>query len=332
MPTLYVIEPDARLEKEYGRLLVTRDDEVILRAPLQGVSQVVLVGNAGATTQALHALLHAGAPLYLVSRTGKPLGCLSPPTGKNIYLRKAQYLKDDDLDFRLAFAKAIVRGKIRNQVTLVRRLLRRRGLQKAPDIERMQALLFEASRAVSLPSLLGIEGEAAHLYFSIYLRCFNAPWVSQKRTRRPPKDAVNALLGLGYTFLGQAATAALEIVGLDPHLGYFHTEKYGRPALVLDLIEEFRVPVVDSLVLDILNHHALAPDDFQTEAGSGAVLLSANGLRRFVNKFADKLESCITHRKIGRPLSYRKLIEVQARQLAALIRGDCSLYEPFQMR
>jgi CRISP-associated protein Cas1 len=332
MPTLYVIEPDARLEKEYGRLLVTREDQVILRVPVRSVSQVVLVGNAGATTQALHSLLQAGVPLYLVSRTGKHLGSLAPPTGGNVRLRKSQYLKDDDASFRLGLARSIVLGKIRNQYTLVQRLARRRSLAKVQELTRLRALVQSACSSSSLESLLGVEGEAARIYFSVYLNCFKAQWIAAKRSRRPPKDPVNALLSLGYTFLGQAAIAALETVGLDPYLGYLHTEKYGRPALALDLIEEFRVPLVDSLVLDLLNHDTLAERDFIVDPATGGVQLTRGGMSLFVRKFSGKLESRITSRQIGRVISYRKLIEVQARKLAALIRGDQTLYEPFKMR
>ncbi len=327
-----VIEPDARLEKEYGRLLVTREDQTILRVPIQHVSSVVLVGNAGATTQALHALLQVEVPLFLVSRSGKHLGTLSPPTGKNVLLRKAQYLRDEEPGFRLDLARQIVAGKIHNQYILAQRLARRRKLDKQKELSRLRGLKDNAINAPDPEKLLGIEGESARLYFSIFLNCFDPRWMALKRTRRPPKDAVNALLSLGYTFLGNAAMAALETVGLDPYLGYFHTEKYGRPALALDLIEEFRTPVVDSLVLDILNHGMLSERDFQIEAQERAVYLTPHGMRLFVHKFARKLESCVSPREIGRQISYRKLIEVQARRLAAVIRGESPRYQPFRLR
>ena len=173
-----------------------------------------------------------------------------------------------------------------------RRSQDRRGLESEETVlPVLQAYRQDARRAVSLQALLGIEGQAAKRYFSIYRQAFAPEWAFEKRTRRPPKDPINALLSLGYVFLGYAVMGALEIVGLDPYLGYFHTEKYGRPALALDLVEEFRVPVVDSL-----------------------------------------LESRVTDRRIGRPLSYRKLFEVQARKLAHFIQGEQPAYRPFRMR
>ncbi|RMH81761.1 MAG: CRISPR-associated endonuclease Cas1, partial [Calditrichaeota bacterium] len=131
---------------------------------------------------------------------------------------------------------------------------------------------------------------------------------------------------------GHALMAALEVVGLDPYLGYFHTEKYGRPALALDLVEEFRTPVVDSLVLNIINHRILRPKHFKAPTAQGGIYLTQRGLHIFLKQFSAKLESQVTVRQIGRPLSYRKLFEVQARKITHLIQGKSTAYQPFQMR
>jgi len=332
MPTLYVIEPGARLEKEYGRLLVTLDDEVILRVPLQSVSQVVLVGEAGVTTPALHALLQAGVSLLLVSRTGKFLGRLHSPLGANLPLRQAQYRRNDEQDFCLGLARAIVAGKIRNQRVLAMRLARRRGLDFTRAIDDLHKLQQAAEQTQAQPELLGIEGQASRVYFAVYRQAFDPRWAFSKRTRRPPLDPANALLSLGYTILGYAAMAALETVGLDPYLGFFHAEKYGRPALALDLVEELRAPLVDSLVLDTLNHRILLANDFEPDPRSGGTYLTTRGLRIFLKKFSQRLEAPLTPRGIGRPISYRKLLEVQARKLAHVILGEESEYKPFQAR
>ena len=333
MSTLYVTEPGARIEKEYHRLLVTKDDEVLLRVPLRKITAVVLVGRVGATTPALHALLNNGIPLMLVSRTGKLLGRLRPPTAANLPLRQEQFRRNDDPQFALALGRVIVEGKIRNQRVLARRIIRRRGLESEETVlPVLQAYRQDASRADSMQTLLGIEGQAAKRYFSIYRQAFAPEWAFEKRTRRPPKDPINALLSLGYVFLGYAIMGALEIVGLDPYLGYFHTEKYGRPALALDLVEEFRAPVVDSLVLNLVNHRILRPIHFEASQSKSGIRLTYRGLRIFLRQFSAKLESRVTDRRIGRPLSYRKLFEVQARKLARLIQGEQPAYQPFRMR
>ena len=332
MPTLYVLEPDTRLEKEYGRLLVTRQDEVILRLALENVSAVVLVGNAGATTQALHALLRHGAPLYLTARSGELLGRLLPPTGFNLPLRQQQYRRNDQPEFCLHLARQIVAAKVHNQFVLAKRILRRRI---SADLLEAKAQLDRARTAIpasqEIDSLLGMEGSAASAYFEIYRSAFDPEWDFTRRTRRPPKDPVNALLSLGYTFLGYAMLSALEVAGLDPYLGYFHQEEYGRPALALDLIEEFRAPIVDALVMGLVNRKLLRPDDFEPGEGGG-IFLTRGGMRIFVREFEDRLETQHTVPKIGRPLSYRKLFEVQACNLARLIQGEMENYQPFRWR
>ncbi len=331
MPTLYVLEPDARLEKEYGRLLVTREDEVLVRVPLNNVNAVVLVGYAGATTQALYALLGQGTPLFFVRHNGELLGQLQPAAGFNLPLRQAQYRRNDEAEFSLAFAKQIVAGKIHNQAVLLKRLARRRKAETSEVCTRMERLEQAALACAAMDSLLGVEGAAANAYFQVYQEAFDPSWKFTKRTRRPPKDPVNALLSLGYTFLGHAMTAALQIVGLDPYLGYFHQEAYGRPALALDLIEEFRAPLVDSLVMTLLNKRLLQAGDFESGMGGG-IYLTRRGMRVFVREFSDRLESTVTVRSIGKPLSYRKLFEVQARSAAKFILGEIPAYRPFRVR
>jgi CRISP-associated protein Cas1 len=332
MSTLYVTEPDARIEKEYHRILVTKNDEVLLRVPLRKVTDIVLVGRAGTTTPALHALLNAGVGLTLVSRSGKLLGKLSAATGANLPLRQQQYRRNDDETFTLALARQIVAGKIRNQRVLAQRLNRRKNAILAqPVLDELAAAIQSALEAQNMPSLLGIEGQAARRYFSIYRQAFDPEWSFTKRTRRPPKDPVNTLLSLGYTFLGHAMTSALEVVGLDPYLGFFHAEKYGCPALALDLLEEFR-PLVDSLTLTLINRRTLQPDDFEPTSDGKGIYLTRNGMNIFVRKFSQKLETPIQVRELGRSLSYRKIFEVQARKLARVVQGKDEQYEPFKAR
>jgi len=333
MPTLYVIEPEARVEKEYDRILITREDEQIFRTPLRYISDVVLVGRAGITTPALHALLQADVPLILVSRTGKMLGKLQPKTGGNLALRQAQYRKNDDRLFGLQFSKSIVSGKIHNQLIFAQRLLRRRpALQMNKTITQLKQKLKEIENVNTIDSLMGIEGQAARIYFSVFRQALNPEWSFKERTRRPPRNPVNALLSLGYTFLGHAIEASLEIVGLDPYLGYFHAEKYGRPALVLDMMEEFRTPIVDSMVLDLLNHQIIKPE-YYTIHNKG-VTLNDEGLRLFFRRFSSKLEQLIKPRYLKRKhgISYRKVFEVQARRLSQYIMGNESSYQPFRWR
>jgi CRISPR-associated protein Cas1 len=332
MPSLYVLETGSRLEIEYERLLVTLADEVILRVPLDQVSQVVLVGRVGATTPALHALLEKEIPLFFLAWSGKLLGRLAGPASLNVELRRAQYRRDDQPDFCLKMGRAIVTGKIRNQYTLAARWLRRAEKPTPPELAELRAAQVSAGSAASLESLLGIEGSAARAYFDIFQGLFAPEWEFNNRNRRPPKDPVNALLGLGYTLLHCSLTAALERVGLDPFLGYFHSEAYGRPALSLDLEEEFRAPLVDSLVLTLIRKRMLTPEDFHKDEYNRPTRLNGRCYRLFFKQFNQKINSTVTVPAIGRPLSYQKLFEVQARGLAKVVMGTEADYLPFRVR
>lgn len=332
MPALYVIEPGARLEKDHNQLLVTKEDLVIIRVPIQRVSQVMLVGNIGLTTPAMLILLQNEIPVFLLGQNGKLLGRLLPAGGPNLPLRQQQYRRNDDQTFCLELTKAIVISKLHNQRTLALRLARRHSKLSTTGLEGLTQAIHQAGQASDLDSLRGHEGYGASCYFHLFSQAFAPEWNFQTRNRRPPKDPVNALLSLGYTFLSYGIMAALESVGLDPYLGYFHAEKYGRPALALDLMEEFRAPVVDSLVLSLLNQKILSSDHFETDPETSGIRLTAAGWRVFLHKYSNKLESQIQVRSLGRAISYRKLFEVHARHLVHLIQGEIAVYQPFRAR
>lgn len=365
MATLYVTEPGSRIEKEYRHLLVVaEDDTTSLRIPLADVSHVVLVGQGvGATTPALHALLAAGIGLSLVRSSGELLGRLMPPSGKNLALRRRQYERGGDPAFCLAFARQIVIGKLQNYHALALRWRRSRpdvgaGLAPAPapapalngadvkpaptdpdaaapssiaqQLDRLAQAAEAAQTADDLATLRGLEGMGSKAYFAVYRACLRPDFSFDKRTRRPPRDPTNALLSLGYTLLGEAITTALEVVGLDPYEGFYHADKYGRPALALDLLEEFRGPVADSVALTLINKRMLTLDDFEQPAPG--VYLSRQGLRVYLREFSDRLQATFTHPLAGRPLTYQKCLEVQARQAAKAIMGEEQEYRPLRVR
>ena len=228
--------------------------------------------------------------------------------------------------------RAIVAGKIHNQLVYLKRLARRSEKIDPGSLNRMEEGKRQAHSAQGIDQLLGIEGWTSKIYFGLYRRAFDPDWDFTKRTRRPPKDPVNAMLSLGYTLMGYAVISALEIVGLDPYLGFFHTEKYGRPALALDLVEEFRTPIVDSLVLSLANHHILEPDDFERDEQGNRTWLGESGFRKYVRQFSRKMESEIKTRDLERAISYQKHLEVQARKLARYIQGQEETYQPFEIR
>jgi CRISPR-associated protein Cas1 len=328
MPTLYVTEPGARIEKEYRRILVTSaDEEVLLSVPLVHVTDVVLVGSVGVTTQALLSLLEAGVSFSIVSRSGKLLGRLRPPSEGNIFLRRLQYQRAADSAFCLPIAKAIALGKLKNQRAFASRLCRTRPELK-PNLEKITAAIKNAEGEQNLDSLRGQEGIGAKAYFGIFRAALHAGWDFEKRSRRPPADPANALLSLGYSLLTQNMMTALEVVGLDPYDGFFHADVYGRPALALDLVEEFRSLIVDSVVLTIVNKRILTPDDF-IPVEEGGFHLKPRAMKKFLMQYNVRLQTTAMHPLAGRAITYQKCFEAQAWQLRHVIEGKIPAYIPF---
>ena len=331
MATLYVTEQGARVEKEHLRLLVTREDEVLLAVPLARVSHVVLVGQVGITTPALLALLQAGVGLSLVSRAGRLVGRLEAPAGKNIALRHAQYRQAMDGARCLAVSRAIVAGKLANCRAIARRRARGWPDGAAEQIGRINAALDRVESAPDLAALRGIEGEGTRSYFAVWRRALQPGVPFGKRSRRPPADPANALLSLGYTLLAANLMAACEVAGLDPYDGFYHADRYGRPALALDLMEEFRPVIVDSLVLNLVNREMLSAEDFE-EGTDGGVYLRQAGLRTFSRQYTSRLNAQVLHPETGRRLTYQKWFEVQAMAMRRVIEGALPDYRPMVTR
>jgi CRISPR-associated protein Cas1 len=254
-----------------------------------------------------------------------------PPTPKNIPLRHQQYARAQDETFCLEVARAIVGGKLRNQRTLARRLSRSRAGLDESLIERISRAIKGIKAADDLDSLRGLEGAGGRAYFQILRQALSEGWGFERRVRRPPGDPVNALLSLGYTLLGHGLMSALEVVGLDPYDGFFHADKYGRPALALDLVEEFRSVIVDSVVLTVVNKGILDLNDFRP-GPKGGVLLTQRGLRQFLAQYSARLQTEIIHPWAGRPLTYQKCFEVQARLMRKVIEGKAEKYQPLRVR
>lgn len=329
MPTLYVTETGARLEKEYKRILiVSKDDEVLLNVPLAHVNDVVLVGSVGVTTPAMQSLLEAGVSFSIISRAGRLLGRLVPPSEGNIFLRHQQYKRSEEAGFCLQIAKAIVLGKLRNQRVLARRMARSQTGTFDVEVERLNRAIFNVEQEHSLDALRGQEGIGAKAYFAVFRASLPSEWHFEKRTRRPPKDPANALLSFGYSLLTQNMMTALEIVGLDPYDGFFHADVYGRPALALDLVEEFRSLIVDSVVLTLTKKRILTTAGLEP-GPAGGYYLKPPAMKKFLAQYQTRLQTQVFHPTIQRTISYQKCFEVQARQLRYVIEGKVERYQPF---
>ncbi len=320
MPPLYLTQQGAKIRIQRRRLLVEREGERLLHVPLGHVSEVVLFGNVGLTTPAITALLRAGVDVVFLDENGAWKGRLSSGLRPHVPLRRAQYRALEQEAFKLRLARAFVTAKLRHQRALLQRHNRQRDEpQLAESIAQVRAALEGLPRRRRLSSLRGQEGTAARAYFR-GLRALLAPqWRFYGRNRRPPRDPVNVLLSLGYTLLTHAAAGAVQTVGLDPYAGFLHETVYNRPALALDLVEEFR-PVIDGLVLWVCNSGVLTPDDFSPGPEERPVVLGQAGRKRFLQAFEERMERRFTHpvRRVQLPL--RQCLIEQAYQLAACLR------------
>lgn len=328
MGTLYVATQGTRVRKASHRLVVSTQDRVVQSVRLRDVDRVVLAGQVEITTPALRALLEAGIETTLLSRGSRLLGSLQPPGSKNVFLRVTQIQRHQDLTFRLATGRAIVQAKILNARRVLQQFARRRlEVDLGPALDALEVAARKVLLAPGLAQLMGVEGDAAAVYFRAYGSLFLKELQFEKRSRRPPKDPVNSLLSLGYTVLVGEAVGAVAAAGLDPDVGMFHELSYGRPSLALDLVEEFRQPVVDRLVLSLCNRRVFTSKDFHPVEDGGQYLTDEARKRYF--DFYDRTLCSRFQDRSGRPTTFRALLREQATSLARAIL-DGSDYQPFR--
>ena len=333
---LYVQARGAKVAKSGETLVVTVDDEKVATARLAETSQVVLMGSIYVTSPCLQELMWRGIPVTWHSHGGWFYGHTVGNGHKNVELRTAQYRASFDPATCLRFAKGLVSAKIANCRTLLRR-----NWKRSEDNRDVLIELKEDSRRVarvrSLAVLLGVEGTAAARYFRAFPAMLSESEPARtlafdfgKRNRRPPTDPVNALLSFAYSLLTRAWTVTLTAVGFDGFRGLYHQPRYGRPALALDLMEPFRPLIADSVVLQLINNGEIRPIDFRSAAGS--VALTPEGRRRFIAAFERRLSHEILHPLFGYRVSYRRLMEMQARLLGRFLLGEIPAYPNFTTR
>ncbi|WP_264016494.1 CRISPR-associated endonuclease Cas1 [Mycobacterium heckeshornense] len=329
---LYVTEQGAYVSVRRGRVEVRKDGLDLASVRLIDVSQLCLIGNVQVSTQAFRAFFANDIPVCFFTFGGWLAGIAEGLPSKNVDLRRRQVIVGSRGG--LEVARRFVAGKITNSRTLLRRNSREDVRQ---IVDRLKELQLLAGRSDSLQELLGLEGAAARDYFGAFgamlrpdLRLPGSPFTFEGRNRRPPRDAVNALLSYVYGLLVKDLTATTLAVGFDPYIGLFHRPRFGRPALALDLAEEFRPLVGDSVVLQVLNNGEVGSRDFVVRAGS--VALSSEGRRAVLAAYERRLDITITHPWFGYKISYRRLFEVQARILAAYLTGEVPEYTPIITR
>lgn len=327
---LYLQDYGLSLKKSGEQLIVSKKKETLQSIRLLDVSQVSLFGNIYVTEPAVRELLSRNIPICHFSYGGWFYGITTGLIHKNVELRASQFAIAARPDLSLKFAKSFVAGKIKNCRTLLRRHLP--DNEKKKILNRIDNVEAKIDTADSIGSLLGLEGMAAKIYFAAFATLLKGSYnfSLENRNRRPPADPVNAMLSFLYAILTKELTVTIQAVGLDPMCGLYHQPRYGKPSLALDLAEEFRSIIVDSTVLMLVNNNEVNEESFISRAGS--VAMTNAGRKAVLAAFERRMQTEVTHPVFGYRISYRRILEVQARLLARTIFGELDQYPTFFTR
>ncbi|MDR3634051.1 MAG: CRISPR-associated endonuclease Cas1 [Isosphaeraceae bacterium] len=338
---LYLNTQGLHVGKSGNVLKVKEKDTVLQEVRIGETCQVSLFGNIQLTTQAVQTLCENEVPVCFFSQGGWFYGITHGLGVRNIALRREQFRLADDPGFCLGVARSLVAGKIRNQRTM---LQRNHVEPPAAKIAQLKCLCDDADRAESLEQLLGLEGNAARIYFELFPGMIKAgdddtapdagraefPFDFTHRNRRPPRDPVNALLSLAYSVLAKDLTIVCHAVGFDPFLGFYHQPRFGRAPLPLDLMEPFRPLIADSAVLSAINTRMVTGRDFIRVGQS--VALRPDGRKAFFRAYEQRMDTLVTHPLFGYRLNYRRMLEIQTRLLARVLSGEIGSYPVFVTR
>lgn len=329
MAFLYITEQGAVLKKSGERLIVEKDDNVLLDIPAVKIDGVLIFGNVQFTTQAVQLMFRQGVEMALFSRHGKLLGQITSPLNKNVTLRQKQYALQADPAFSISIAKIIVKAKLLNGLEFVREFNHNHP-GRCPDylLERLVSVSEHIDSIRSPESLLGTEGAAAALYFDLFKNMLLHSFQFDGRKKRPATDPVNALLSLGYTLVYNEIESLLDGMGFDPYLGFYHEPRYGHATLASDLMEEFRAPLVDRLTLYLVNNRILKEDDFFIHRPAGAVYLKDESRKRYFVEYEHFVTRPMTAEGEKTNTNYRELFKRQAERIKKAISEETA-YEPY---
>lgn len=310
--------------------MVSKEEHTLAEIPAIGLEGILIFGNVQVTSQAMGFLLDSGIHVSFLSSRGKYRGTLIPAQSKNVLLRMAQYERYLDEEFQREQASILVDAKIRNGRALIMRYSRNYPeIEFNDEISSIDSALKKIVEKPRIPVLLGIEGQATATYFRAFGRMFRKEMVFSIRSRRPPKDPVNALLSFGYTLITNEIFSLLLAIGFDPYIGYLHGIDYGRPSLALDLVEEFRHPIVDRFTLYLVNNRMISGEDF-LESEEGGFFLKPEALKRYFEEYEKRMNEIFQDPSTGEKLSYRSLFRQQAYKLSKTIQTGIP-YKPYRI-
>lgn len=331
--TLYVTSEGAWVRKDGANVVVEVEGAERGRAPLHLLGAIVCFGQVGLSPQLMHAAAEAGIAITYLGWSGRFLARVEGPRSGNVLLRRAQHERTRNNP--LAVASAITAAKIANQRGVLRRAIRDHGdADGTLDLaeRRLTAAARAALASTEIHTLRGTEGEAANAYFAVFGALLRVEGLSFfNRTRRPPRDPVNALLSFLYVLLTADCRAAAEAVGLDPQMGFLHRDRPGRASLALDLAEEFRAPLADRACLTLLNRRQLGASDFRREETS-AVFLREDARKTVLTAWEERKRTTVTHPFLSEKMPLGIVPHVQAQLLARHLRGDLDNYPAYVWR
>lgn len=331
MSYVYITEENARIQKKNGRFLVGRNLEILFEIPEETLEGLVLIGSVQVSSQAMISLLQLGIPVTWISGRGKFFGRLESTSHVNVFKHQKQVLMQDT-SFALDLARKAILAKIHNQIVLLQRHQRRKeqaALAKA--IAQMQALRKHVHTVASREELMGYEGSISRVYFSALGQIVPPEFAFTKRSKQPPLDSFNTMLSFGYTLLMYDIYTAISNQGFHPYFGFLHALKNHHPALASDLMEEWRAPIVDSMVLSLISHHEIVPEHFARSEDGVGIFLNREGRTIFLRAYEKKLRSLNPYGEQKK--TYRQSLETQVSSYGqALMNEDTALYKPLYTR
>ena len=333
--TLYVLSPNAYLQKDGENVVVRIDDQESFRIPIINLESIISFSYLGASPGLMNLCTRCGVTLSFHTPRGQYIGSLEGEVRGNVLLRRTQFRYADDEVMSSHYAAAFIAGKIANQRSVLARFLRDHRPEDSVSIRlqevitQLKILIQTLSRRSSRAQVMGVEGTAAQLYFGVFQHLIlNKEFSFSGRSKRPPKDAINTLLSLFYTMLSHDVRSALNSVGLDPYVGFLHTDRPGRPSLALDLMEELRAYMVDRFVLSIVNKRQVRPSDF-IEYGEEEIRLRDETCKDLIGLWQKRKKEEITHPYLNERIPLGLLPYTQAMLLAKAVRGELEDYPVF---
>lgn len=332
--TLYVTRQKSYLHKERETIVIKQEGDKLGQFPAISIANILCFGQVSVSPFLMGYCGEQGIGLAFYSEYGKFLARVQGPQTGNVLLRRAQYRWADSDEKALTVARLMVAAKIANGRVVLMREIRNHGENSvlSEAVSRLATSLRRAKQAQSVAEAMGVEGDAASLYFGVFNELLrDSGFHFNGRARRPPTDPVNALLSYAYTLITHECSSALQGVGLDPYVGFLHQDRPGRLSLALDLLEEFRAPWADRFVLTLINRKQIQPQDFINEA-SGSVRLTDDARKRVLVAWQERKQVEINHPYLQEKVAIGLLPHCQSMLLARHIRGDTEYYPPYLVK